>query len=111
MLKTLVWLKGQVKTPPFSRKARRDIGAALRLMQDGYALSMPVSRRMPSVGARCHELRITDEKKEWRILYRVDAEELLIVDVFVKKQMKTATSIINGAKGRLARYDAAGRKS
>ena len=111
MPKTLVWLKGRVKTPPFSRKARRDIGAALRLVQDGYALSMPLSRRMPRLGARCHELRITDEKKEWRILYRVDAAELLIVDVFVKKRMQTATSIIDEGKRRLAKFGAAGRKS
>lgn len=110
MAKALVWLKGAVKTPPFSTKARRDVGAALRLLQDGYALSLPLSRPMSSIGTRCHELRITDEKKEWRILYRVDAHELLIVDVFVKKQMKTAKNIIDEAKQRLARFDAAGRK-
>ncbi len=106
-----MWLKGEVKTPPFSRKARRDVGAALRLLQDGHTLSMPLSRPMPSIGARCHELRITDEKKEWRILYQVDARELVILDVFVKKQMNTAKHIIDGAKQRLARFDAAGRKA
>ena len=106
-----MWLRGEVKTPPFSRRARRDVGAALRLIQDGHALSMPLSRPMPSVGARCHELRITDEKREWRILYRVDARELVIIDVFVKKQMKTAKHIVDGAKQRLARFDAAGRKA
>lgn len=72
---------------------------------------MPLSRPMPSVGARCHELRINDEKREWRILYRVDARELVIIDVFAKKQMKTAKHIVDGAKQRLARFDAAGRKA
>jgi phage-related protein len=103
-----VWLRGGVRTPPFSKKARQDVGAALRLVQDGHSLSMPLSRPMPSVGPRCHELRITDQKKEWRILYRVDPQEVLIVDVFVKKEARTPERILDGAKKRLARFDAAG---
>ena len=34
----------------------------------GPCLSMPVSRPMPSIGPGCHELRITDSNKIWRII-------------------------------------------
>jgi hypothetical protein len=35
MDKPLVWLKGKVKTPPFSKKARLEAGILLRLLQRG----------------------------------------------------------------------------
>ena len=58
--KPLVWLHGEIKTPPFSAESRRHAGFLLRLMQLGTALSMPHSWPMPSIGSRCHELRIRD---------------------------------------------------
>jgi hypothetical protein len=66
----LVWLHGEIKTPPFSSAARLEAGVLLRRLQKGEMLSLPYSRPMPSVGAHCHELRIPDEQKTWRILYR-----------------------------------------
>ena len=42
---------------------------------------------MPSIGSRCHELRINDEDKTWRIIYRINA--IVVVDVFAKKTNKT----------------------
>jgi hypothetical protein len=56
----LVWLRGEVKTPPFSAAARLEAGTLLRRLQGGERLSMPHSRPMPSIGSRCHELRIVD---------------------------------------------------
>ena len=44
--KALVWLYGEVRTPPFSTEARREVGYLLRLLQQGEALSMPHSRPM-----------------------------------------------------------------
>ena len=58
--KPLVWLKGEVKTPPFSAEARIEAGYLLRLVQRGDTLTLPHSRPMPTVGPRCHELRIND---------------------------------------------------
>jgi hypothetical protein len=58
--KPLVWLRGEVKTPPFSVAARLEAGTLLRRLQGGERLSMPHSRPMPSIGSRCHELRIVD---------------------------------------------------
>jgi phage-related protein len=66
--KPLVWLHGEVKTPPFSRLGRREAGFLLRRLQQGEQLALPNSRPMPAVGARCHELRVVDEDATWRIL-------------------------------------------
>jgi hypothetical protein len=41
-------------------------------LQNNERLSMPHSRPMPSIGRRCHELRINDGDLSWRIVYRVD---------------------------------------
>jgi len=61
--KPLVWLHGEVRTPPFSAEARIEAGYLLRLLQKGEKLSMPHSRQMQSIGTRCHELRIVDKDK------------------------------------------------
>ncbi|MFA6002776.1 MAG: type II toxin-antitoxin system RelE/ParE family toxin [Elusimicrobiota bacterium] len=103
--KPLVWLKGEVKTPPFSREARLDTGFLLRRLQQGEQLSMPESRPMPSIGPRCHELRITDGSVEWRLLHRTDSDAVIILDVFKKKTQKTPKGNIDMAKRRLRRYD------
>lgn len=59
--KPLAWLHGEVKSPPFSKVARIETGYLLRELQRGKALSMPLSRPMPGIGPRCHELRVVDE--------------------------------------------------
>jgi phage-related protein len=68
--KPLVWLRGEIKTPPFSKTARVEAGLLLRQLQLGETLSLPQSRPMPAIGARCHELRIMDAGHSWRIVYR-----------------------------------------
>jgi phage-related protein len=80
----LVWLHGQIKTPPFSAEARVETGVLLRRLQRGERLSLPHSRPMPSIGLRCHELRIVDAAVTWRIVYRVDADAIVIAVVFSK---------------------------
>jgi phage-related protein len=39
---------------------------------------------MPSIGPRCHELRISDAGRSWRIVYRLDSDAVVIADVFGK---------------------------
>jgi len=58
--KPLVWLRGEIKTPPFSAKARVEAGFLLRRLQRGESIGMPHSRPMPIIGRRCHELRVVD---------------------------------------------------
>lgn len=50
---------------------------------------MPESRAMPSIGVRCHELRLRDVGGTWRIIYRVDEDAVVILELFQKKTTKT----------------------
>jgi phage-related protein len=68
-------------------------------------LGLPHSRPMPSIGTHCHELRIRDQNKNWRIVYRVDQDAVLIVEVFNKTTRNTPKSVIEVCQKRLARYD------
>ena len=103
----LVWLRGEIKTPPFSAEARVEAGHLLRLVQLGRKLGMPHSRPMPAIGPRCHELRIKDARNDWRIVYRVDADAVVIADIFTKTSRKTPDRIIADCRRRLKMYDEA----
>lgn len=103
--KPLVWLHGQVKTPPFSQAARVEAGFLLRKLQEGEILSLPHSRPMPSIGSSCHELRINDRSVTWRIVYRVDPDAIVILEVFKKTTARTPISVIDTCKRRLRMYD------
>ena len=103
--KPLVWMHGEIKTPPFSKLARLQAGFLLRLLQRGEKIAMPHSRTMPSIGRRCHELRVADEKVSWRIVYRIDEDAIVILEVFSKKTGKTPKSIIDICRTRLREYD------
>jgi len=105
MDKPLVWLHGQVKSPPFSDKARIEAGILLRLLQRGEFIDMPRSRPMPAIGSRCHELRITDANMSWRIIYRIDPDAIVLLEVFAKKSSKTPNGIIALCKKRIREYD------
>jgi phage-related protein len=70
---------------------------------------MPLSRPMPSIGVRVHELRIRQADKNWRIIYRIDADAILIVEVFNKTTRETPQGVINVCKNRLATYDSRSR--
>jgi phage-related protein len=103
--KHLVWLQGEIKTPPFSGQARVEAGTLLRLLQEGESLGMPHSRPMPSIGPRCHELRVRDEGQNWRIIYRLDPDAIVIAEVFPKTTNQTPKHVINNCKRRLGLYD------
>lgn len=108
--KPLVWLHGEVKTPPLSRQARIETGVLLRRIQRGETLGLPHSRPMPSIARRCHELRVNDEGLTWRVIFRVDEDAIVIVEVFAKKTAQTPKAIVNACKKRLKDYDAASRE-
>lgn len=103
--KPLVWLHGEIKTPPFSPAARIDAGFLLRRLQRGERIGMPHSRPMPSVGRRCHELRIVDMRLAWRIVYLIDEDAIVVADVFAKKTAKTPPAVIAVCARRLKEYD------
>lgn len=104
--KPLVWLRGEVKTPPFSAKARIEAGVLLRTLQLGQNLSLPHSRPMSVIGPRCHELRIRDEDKSWRIIYYIEDDAILILEVFRKTTRETPQRVIADCRRRLRHYEA-----
>ena len=102
--KPLIWIQGEVKSPPFSADARIKAGFLLRRIQKGDTIEMPDSRPMPSIGKNCHELRVTDKNKTWRIIYFIDEDGIVILEVFAKKTKKTPQEVIDVCKKRLTRY-------
>ena len=104
--KPLVWLHGEVHTPPFSTEARREAGFLLRMLQKGERLLLPHSRPMPAIGVRCHQLRVSDGPRAWRIVYRTDRDAVVILDVFDKKTRKTPGGVLETCRERIRHYDA-----
>jgi phage-related protein len=103
--KEIIWLHGEIQTPPFSSKARYEAGYRLRQLQSGESLKMPYSRLLRVIGANCHELRIQDDNKTWRIVYHIDPDAILILEVFQKQSQKTPQSVIDACRRRLIQYD------
>lgn len=103
--KPLVWLYGEVEAPPFSQTARIEAGMLLRQLQQGKTLEMPHSRPMPNVGNCCHELQIRDRGRQWRIIYRIDNDAILILEVFNKNSNTTPQSVLETCQRRLKKYD------
>jgi phage-related protein len=101
----LAWLHGEVRTPPFSAAARLEAGHLLRLLQRGHLLSLPHSRPMPVIGPRCYELRVPDGRLTWRIIYRLDTDAVVIVEVFAKKTARTPEGVVATCRTRLLEYD------
>jgi phage-related protein len=101
----LAWLHGEIKTPPFSPAARLEAGLLLRRLQLGETLSLPHSRPMPSIGSGCHELRIRDEGANWRIIYCLKPDAVVILEVFSKKSSRTPREVIAACRRRLREYE------
>ena len=71
----------------------------------GQALSLPHSRALPTLGARCHELRISDQQVTWRIIYRADTDAVVLAGVFLKKTQQTPKGVLEACRKRLREYD------
>ncbi len=79
----------------------------LRLLQEGAKLGMPLAETLPDVGTRCGALRVRDTGHNWRIMYRIDADAVLVLDVYPKKTRKIPNEVIHRCKDRLKQYDVA----
>lgn len=102
--KPVVWLHGEIKTPPFSRAGRIEAGFLLWQLQSGEHIGMPHSRPLPSIGSGCHELRLRDADHSWRIVYFLDADAIVILEVFAKRTRETPMNVIEMCRKRLAVY-------
>ena len=102
--KPLVWLKGEVKTPPLSDAARVEAGFLLRRLQRGESIGLPASRPMPTIGGACHELRVRDAEANWRVMYHIADDAVVVLDVFAKKTGVTPKGVLDACRQRLALY-------
>src|SRR2546428_12605408 len=89
---------------PIFRTGAREAGYLLRMLQEGERLSMRESRPMPTIGANCHELRVTDGNVNWRILYGISRDAVVVLEVFEKKARATPKHAIDVARRRWNRY-------
>jgi phage-related protein len=105
--KPLRWLVGALSTPSVGGLARIEAGELLRRLQGGEMLAMPRSRPMPGIGRRVHELRVADRETtiDWRIVYRIDADAILVVHWFEKRTRTTPGHVVDLCSRRLERYD------
>lgn len=94
--KALAFIRGQ------SPAIRREIGEALRDIQKGIRLGLPLSRPMPTVASGAHELRVRDTTTAVRVLYFVKlADAIVVFHGFQKKTQKTPTHEIAVGQQRL----------
>lgn len=67
---------------------------------------MPQAEPLPDVGPRCGALRVRDAEHNWRIMYRVDADAIVVLEVYPKKTRKFPDEVIDRCKQRLKNHDA-----
>jgi phage-related protein len=109
--KPVAWLEGEIKTPPFTVEGRKEAGDLLRLLQEGVKLGMPQAEPLPVVGPRCGALRVRDGGHNWRIMYRVDHDAVLVLEVYPKKTRKIPQEVIDRCKKRLSHYEEAVKRA
>jgi phage-related protein len=106
--KPLVW-RSEIKAPPLPRKARVELGYRLRLLQKGLLLAMPHCRPMIAIGKSCYELRLRDAGTNWRLVFRVDEDAVIVVGLFRKTSPSATGRLIAVSRRRLSEYDAAAK--
>ena len=60
---------------------------------------------MRDLGRGVYELRIPDAGDRWRLIFRIDDDAIVVVEVFKKKTGKTPNRNKNAAQQRLRLYD------
>lgn len=81
---------------------RREIGEALRDVQKGISLGLPLSRPMPVVASGAHELRVRDPTTAIRVFYFVNLPDTIVVfHGFQKKSQKAPQREIAVGQQRL----------
>lgn len=94
--KALAFIRDQ--PPP----VKREIGEALRDVQKGVSLGLPLSRPMPAIVSGTHELRIKTASAPVRVFYFVKlADAILVFHGFHKKTQKTPMREIAMGQQRL----------
>ena len=61
--------------------------------------------------SRCGALRVRDAEHNWRIMYRIDSDAVLVLEVYSKKSRTIPDEVIGRCKNRLRRYDTIAKAS
>ncbi|MBC8106833.1 MAG: type II toxin-antitoxin system RelE/ParE family toxin [Anaerolineae bacterium] len=78
------------------------MGDAIKELQDGAHLTMPLSRPMPSLASGVHEIRVRDAAGIYRAFYLTRSERGVIVfHAFDKRTQKTPQREIEIGRKRL----------
>lgn len=104
-MKQIIWDKAALETiRSYSIEIRQEIGALLRLLQQGEQLGMPQSRPMKQLSTSAFELRIKDHDGSYRVFYVLfDKDRIFVPHAFTKKTQKTLLQEIETGKSRLRR--------
>ena len=88
----------------FPKEVLEDFLDAVAKLRRGLTLSMPLSRKMNSLGAQVYELRLKDKTGIYRVIYFVKKKEAIyMVHAFKKKSQKTPERNLNLAVKRIKR--------
>lgn len=86
----------------FSKETRKAVGKAIRELQRGRRLTMPLARAMPSIALGASELRIQDRQGTYRTFYYLKSTRgILIFHAFMKKTQQTPQHELDTARSRL----------
>jgi phage-related protein len=85
-----------------SASIRGQIGEALRNLQKGLSLGMPLSRPMTDIAPGVAELRVRAEGTAVRVFYYLrKADSIIVFHAFQKKSQKTPSREVHLARQRL----------
>lgn len=77
---------------------------AISKLRDGLILSMPLARKLSSLGPQIYELRFKDKSGAYRIIYYVKKKDAIyMVYAFKKKAQKTPKKNLDLATKRIKR--------
>jgi phage-related protein len=105
----VAWLHSAVKTPPFSSAARLETGFLLRRLQRGESLSMPILARCRALAHDAMNCESMTAVLNGRLVYRIDTDAIVILEVFAKKTGATPKAVIAKCRERLKEYENAGK--
>ena len=94
--KALAFIRAQSPT------IKREIGEALRGVQKGISLGLPLSRPMSTITSGAHELRVRSATTVVRVFYFVKlADTIVVFHGFQKKTQKTPAQELSVGQQRL----------
>jgi phage-related protein len=104
-IKRVIWNKAALKTVrSFSVEVRQEVGALLRILQEGGQLGVPQAKPIKQVDTAAFELRVKGKYGIYRVFYILfDKQRILIPHAFTKKTQRTPQQEIETARKRLQR--------